>query len=149
MNSHQATYLVSLVISLLPRIETQAYETCLLHNIDYVASFLGGRCQPGLGFIMTRGFSVENKALLTIMGTNLYPVDHLTTLNSGRSMFLYDLIKCVSIDICYYSYHCFCQEGSQTSSRNGLLFPSLVLKICDYFSVTNRHLHSCKDLCTY
>ena len=84
---------------------------------------------------MTRGFSVENKALLTIMGTNLYPIDHLTTLNSDSSRFLYDLIKCVSINICYHIYHCFCQEGSQTSSRNGLLFPSLVLKICDYFSV--------------
>ena len=84
---------------------------------------------------MIRGFLVENKALLTIMGTNLYPIDHLTTLNSGCSSFLYDLIKCVSIDICYHIYHCFCQEVSKTSSRNGLIFPSLVLKICDYFSV--------------
>uniref|UniRef100_A0A7N2R493 Uncharacterized protein n=1 Tax=Quercus lobata TaxID=97700 RepID=A0A7N2R493_QUELO len=133
LNSHQATYLVSLVISLLPRIETQAYETCLLHNIDYVASFLGGRCQPGLSFIMTRGFSVENKALPTIMGTNLYPIDHLANLNSSHS--IYDVIKGASIDICYHIYHCFCQQGSQTSSSSGLLFPPLVLNICGYFSV--------------
>lgn len=83
---------------------------------------------------MTRGFSVENKALLTIMGTNLYPIDHLTTLNSGCSRFLYDLIKCVSIDIFYHIYRCFCQEGSQTSSRNGLLFPSRAHDLWLFFS---------------
>lgn len=84
---------------------------------------------------MTRGFSVESKALPTIMGTDLYPIDHLANLNSSRSRFLYVVIKGVSIDICYHIYHCFCQQGSQTSSRNGLLFLSLVLKICGYFSV--------------
>ena len=76
------------------------------------------------------------------MSTNLYPFDHLANLNSSRSRFLYDVIKGVSIDICYHIYHCFCQQGSLTSSRNGLLFPSLVLKICGYFSV------NCPDLYT-
>ena len=91
---------------------------------------------------MTWGFLVENKALPNIMSTNLYPFDHLANLNSSRSRFLYDVIKGVSIDICYHIYHCFCQQGSLTSSRNGLLFPSLVLKICGYFSV------NCPDLYT-
>nr|POE80279.1 hypothetical protein CFP56_14046 [Quercus suber] len=83
---------------------------------------------------MTRGFSVENKALLTIMGTNLCPIDHLTTLNSGCSRFLYDLISSASpLTSATTSLIVFVKKGPKLLPEMAYYFPLLCSRFVTIF----------------
>ena len=122
-------------IKLILGIDILWYETHQYPSISTVAQFLGTRLRSSILSLKTNSLFVEYRCLLTILGFNLFPIDHFSSISNSRDQFLYDLLKGNSIDICSHIYLCIRQQCSRTSTWNDLQFPIIVMKISDHFRV--------------
>ena len=96
-----------------------------LGSTKEMVEILGGT--PKKSSMNTIPISLEMRALAHVMIHNLYPVTNLTTLSTGRTMFLYNLFTHKEIDICGHIFHLLKKRIEKQHSRTVMPFPSLIM----------------------
>lgn len=105
-------------------------------KIDDVVVALGGYMLDQIKTMHTSTFKIEVRTLAYIMIYNLYPVKNLSTLNQGRTLFLYDLYLKKNINICEHIFYLMDASVRKKEQRMTLSFCSLIMKILRYNGVT-------------